>query len=121
MSGSGRGKIAGRGAGEWALAAEALLLLAVFRLALAVVPVRWILRWVARGVVADGVLNERDRAIAVRVRWAVEAVVRHSAVRFVCFPQRWRDTRCFAKGESPAQWSMVWRGRRRGSCSRTLG
>jgi hypothetical protein len=56
-------------------------------LALAVVPVRWILRWVARGSVADGVLNERDRAIAVRVRWAVEAVVRHSAVRFVCFPQ----------------------------------
>jgi hypothetical protein len=35
----------------------------------------------------DDSLSERDAAIAVRVRWAVEAVVRHSPVRFVCFPQ----------------------------------
>jgi len=88
MSGVGSVKIVGRDAGEWALAAEALLLLAGFRVALAVVPVRWILRGIARGGAAgDGAGNERGRAIAVRVRWAVEAVARHSVVRFVCFPQ----------------------------------
>jgi hypothetical protein len=88
MRGAGRVKIAGRGAGEWALAAEALLLLAGFRVALAVVPVRWILRAIARGRAdANGAVSERDRVIAVRVRWAVEAAARHSPVRFVCFPQ----------------------------------
>ena len=28
-----------------------------------------------------------DAVVAQRVRWAVEAVARHSPVRFVCFPQ----------------------------------
>jgi hypothetical protein len=92
MSGACREKIVRRGAGEWLLAAEALLLLTCFRVALAVVPVRWILRRITReralanGAV-DGSSSVRDAAIAVRVRWAVEAVVRHSPVRFVCFPQ----------------------------------
>ena len=88
MSSAGRVKIAGRSAAEWALAAEALLLLAGFRMALTLVPVRRILQGVAGGSSELKVApSQRDRTIAVRVRWAVEAVVRHSPVRFVCFPQ----------------------------------
>ena len=88
MSRASRVKIAGRSVGEWVLASEALLLLAAFRVALALVPARRILQIVAGGADPMGEApSEQDRAIVVRVRWAVEAAVRHSAVRFVCFPQ----------------------------------
>jgi hypothetical protein len=80
------------------MAAEAFVLLGLFRAALAVVPVHKIMKTVARerlGVVGDAALtdaapgeaSERDVAIAMRVRWAIEAVGRHSPVGFVCFPQ----------------------------------
>ncbi len=85
------------------VAAEALLLLAFFRVCLALVPVRRLLRMVTRGpasAIGDASVppDELDTATALRVRWAVEAVVRHSPVKFVCFPQtlagytmlRWR-------------------------------
>ncbi|HKO17625.1 MAG TPA: lasso peptide biosynthesis B2 protein [Acidobacteriaceae bacterium] len=90
-----------RGPADWMLAAEALVLLAGFRLALACVPVRRIIAAVARGradeVPATPGTND-TRMIARRVQWAVGAAARHSPVEFVCFPQalagytmlRWR-------------------------------
>ena len=85
------------------LAAEALLLLAFFRICLALVPVRTIIRTITRspsGANSEDATTIPDRSlhIARRVRWAVEAVARNSPVQFVCFPQtlagytmlRWR-------------------------------
>jgi hypothetical protein len=85
----GREKIVRQRLGECLLATEALLLLTIFRILLVVAPVRWILRMTTRGIstVAQESLEERDEAIALRVRWAVEAAVRHSRAKFVCFPQ----------------------------------
>ncbi|MGD0799029.1 MAG: lasso peptide biosynthesis B2 protein [Acidobacteriaceae bacterium] len=81
-----------RGPGEWLLAAEAFVLLAVFRVGLAVVPVHKLIgaitrRRVGAGAEAAGNASEHDVAIAMRVRWAVEAVARNSPAKFVCFPQ----------------------------------
>jgi hypothetical protein len=67
------------------MAAEALVLLGFFRVCLAVVPVHRIVGSVTRGSVGEATAGEL--AVAMRVRWAVEAVVRRSPVRFVCFPQ----------------------------------
>ena len=92
------------------LAAEALVLLVFFRICLVVVPVHTIILTITRGPAGaetDGETgtgesdagadesemrkkNDAKRAaeeIARRVRWAVEAVARHSPIRFVCFPQ----------------------------------
>lgn len=79
-----------RGPADWMLAAEALVLLAGFRLALACVSVRRIIAAVARGradelAAAPG--TNDTRMIARRVQWAVNAAARHSPVEFVCFPQ----------------------------------
>ncbi len=100
-----------RSPAELLLAAEALLLLAFFRVCLALVPVRRIVQTIARGPASDATRGDAksdgceaeatvggagrgesaaacpDVAVARRVRWAVEAVARHSPVRFVCFPQ----------------------------------
>lgn len=81
-----------RGVADWAMAAEAFVLLAFFRVCLAVVPVHRIMRAATRervGASWDGAgeTSERDVAIAMRVQWAIEAVGRHSRVGFVCFPQ----------------------------------
>ena len=96
-------KIVRRSPAELLLAAEALLLLAFFRVCLALVPVRRIIRTITRGHPSaiesiQTAPGELDAAIARRVRWAVEAVARHSPIAFVCFPQtlagytmlRWR-------------------------------
>ena len=86
------------------LAAEALVLLAFFRTCLALVPVRRTIRMVTRGHAgvrhggdagaairdagaADAAGSAASMAVAVRVRWAVSAVGRHSMVEFACFPQ----------------------------------
>ena len=86
---------------------EALLLLAFFRVCLVVVPVYRIIRMITRGPAIDrtsvGTVDDESEElekngeeiaaaaqmleIARRVRWAVEAVARHSPVAFVCFPQ----------------------------------
>jgi hypothetical protein len=92
MGGIARRWIARRRPKELLLAAEALLLLALFRVCLALVPVRRILRVVTHGSAsaiesAPVAPEEREAAIALRVRWAVEAVARNSPVMFVCFPQ----------------------------------
>jgi hypothetical protein len=81
-----------RGPAEWLLAVEAFVLLAFFRMCLALVPVHKIIgaithERVGTGAGEAGEATERELAAALRVRWAVEAVVRHSPVAFVCFPQ----------------------------------
>ncbi len=98
-------KMVRRGPGDLLLAAEALVLLAFFRVCLVLVPVRRIIRAVTHsrpGGGADAVTGEaateRDVSVARQVRWAVSAIARHSVVEFVCFPQalagytmlRWR-------------------------------
>lgn len=81
-----------RGPADWMLAAESLALLAAFRIALAIWPVRRIIRAITgrhaaspSEPVAD--VTEQGRMIARRVQWAVRAAARHSPVEFVCFPQ----------------------------------
>jgi hypothetical protein len=87
------------------LAAEAMLLLAFFRVCLAVMPVRRIIRVIthARSSGSPGAVgesaNENGIDFSRRVRWAVSAIARHSWLEFVCFPQalagytmlRWRN------------------------------
>jgi hypothetical protein len=71
------------------LAAEAFVLLAFFRVGLAVAPAHTILRAMTRecmGVGADEA-TAREMAVALKVRWAIEAAVRRSPVKLVCFPQ----------------------------------
>ena len=85
------------------LAAEAFVLLAFFRVCLALLPVRRILRIAMRGDAAMRDATEPADALqatrlARRVHWAVSAISRNSAMEFVCFPQtlagytmlRWR-------------------------------
>jgi hypothetical protein len=92
-------KVVRHGPADLLLAVEALLLLAFFRVCLALVAVRKIIGLVTRNHVArscvdanrDGatvrIEDEAALATARRVQWAVSAVARHSPVEFVCFPQ----------------------------------
>jgi Transglutaminase-like superfamily len=88
-------KVVQRRPGDLLLAVEALVLLAIFRVCLALVPVRRIIRAVThkRTETSNGARAEESAAtesaldFARRVRWAVSAIARHSAVEFVCFPQ----------------------------------
>ena len=79
-----------RGPADWMLAAEAMALLASFRIALALMPVRRIIAAITTGRAdpTTGALeSDEARVTARRVQWAVSAVARHSPVEFVCFPQ----------------------------------
>jgi hypothetical protein len=73
------------------LATEAFFFLAIFRIALAIFPVRRILRAITHSQTIEPLPettpDESTLALALRVRWAVEAITRNSAGRFVCFPQ----------------------------------
>jgi hypothetical protein len=85
-------KMARRPAADLLLAGEALALLAVFRAALWVMPVRKIIGAVTRGRADKSNRSKvgetsQTRLTARRVQWAVSAAARHSAVEFVCFPQ----------------------------------
>jgi hypothetical protein len=85
-------KLARRPPRDILLATEAFFLLAIFRIALAVFPVRRILRAITHSQTTASPLPETtpDESTlnkTLRVRWAVEAVTRNSAARFVCFPQ----------------------------------
>jgi hypothetical protein len=99
----------GRRAGEWAMAAEALALLVVFRVGLAVMPVKRIIGWMTRGSgdPGVGVYDAASLEVAGRVRWAVEAVARHSWVEFVCFPQTLAGY-CDAAAARGAEHDGVW-------------
>jgi hypothetical protein len=76
------------------------MLLGFFRLWLAAMPVRRIIRGVTMRSAGNPEEDVSEAALDVarRVQWAVSAVARHSAVKFVCFPQalagyvmlRWR-------------------------------
>jgi hypothetical protein len=78
---------------ELLLAAEALLFLTLFRIALALIPVRRIIRAIVRGNVPASAVpppappQGLAATTALRVRWAVEAVARSAPAAFVCFPQ----------------------------------
>jgi len=78
-------KLARRSPSDLFLAAEALTLLVLFRIALAFIPVRKIIPTLTRNrPLAD---PHPDDIRTRRVRWAVDAVARHSPLTFVCFPQ----------------------------------
>ena len=106
-------KVVRRGPADLLLAAEAMVLLAFFRVCLAVMPVRKIIRAITHGRTgSETSVTERGLDSARRVRWAVSAIARHSAVEFVCFPQalagytmlRWRNvpsTVVYGVGRSP--------------------
>jgi hypothetical protein len=96
-------RVVRRGPADLLMAAEALALLAAFRLCLAIVPVNKIMDAITHSKIAapqpGGMpLNEREITAARRVQWAVQAIARHSPMQFVCFPQtlaaylmlRWR-------------------------------
>jgi Transglutaminase-like superfamily len=107
-------KIVRRGPADWLLAVEAVVLLVFFRVCLALVPVRKIIRGITRGKAGGGAgaSGAETSSAARRVEWAVSAVARHSAVEFVCFPQtlagytmlRWRgvpSTMVYGVARSP--------------------
>jgi hypothetical protein len=83
------GKAVQRRLADLLLAAEAAVLLMIFKLCLALLPVRRILGAVTRGRRGEVDAARSDETIdfARRVQWAVSAVARHSIVGFVCFPQ----------------------------------
>jgi hypothetical protein len=87
------GKMFRRGPADVLLAMEAWVLLAFFRICLAVVPVRRIIPMVLRrrsAKAGEGDVVSADSAsvsAALRVQWAVGAAARYSVVDFVCFPQ----------------------------------
>ena len=107
MGGTVRSRFFRRGSAEILLAAEAMLLLVLFRVCLVLVPVYTIIRTITRGPAVDRPNDEADAGeneqrekndeesaaeaqmveTALRVRWAVEAVARHSPIAFACFPQ----------------------------------
>ena len=70
--------------------AEAFILLSLFRLALAVVPVKKIIRLTTQNA-PKGAAQAAEYHIlpetAERAIWAIKAVVRFSRIEFVCFPQ----------------------------------
>jgi hypothetical protein len=82
-------KIVRRTPADFFLAAEAFLFLTLFRVCLAVIPVRRILRAITRGPASiyPSTPTEPEIATALRIRWAVESVTRNAIPRFVCFPQ----------------------------------
>jgi putative nucleotidyltransferase-like protein/transglutaminase superfamily protein len=64
---------------------EAFATLLASRCSLALLPVRWIFRWLERPV--HQVTRSRDSDVLERIRWAVLSVARYGPISFVCFPQ----------------------------------
>ncbi len=67
------------------LAAEALATLCAARSALALLPARWIFRWLERPLRKTRAQEMRE--VPERIRWAVLTVARYGPLSFVCFPQ----------------------------------
>ena len=111
------GKNVRRGPTDLLLALEAMALLVIFRVCLALVPVRRIIKVITPNRAATNpseneVASERGLEAARKVEWAVSAAARHSFVEFVCFPQtltgymllRWRgvpSTMVYGVARSP--------------------
>ena len=69
---------------QWLLV-EAFAALLAARLSLAVLPVRWIFRWLERPLRGPAASPSPDAVE--RIRWAVLTVARYGPLSFVCFPQ----------------------------------
>lgn len=73
---------------DLALAVEAGCMLIFFRLALHFVPVQKLTRWMGDpGEVPPSIPDSKAARVLRRVEWSIDAVVRHSPLEFVCFPQ----------------------------------
>jgi hypothetical protein len=72
---------------------EAFATLLAARVSLALLPVRWIFRWLERPLRHPAAAGQRDASTAgrpgvvERIRWAVLTVARYGPLSFVCFPQ----------------------------------
>ncbi len=72
---------------------EAFATLLAARVSLALLPVRWIFRWLERPLRHPAAAGQRDASAAgrpdvvERIRWAVLTVARYGPLSFVCFPQ----------------------------------
>ena len=67
---------------------EALALLCWARFLIRVVPFRWIAPHLGRPMAESPVdVGEAERRLSLHVAWAVQAVVRHVPLGFVCLPQ----------------------------------
>jgi Uncharacterised nucleotidyltransferase/Transglutaminase-like superfamily len=64
---------------------EAFATLLVARCSLALLPVRWIFRWLERPLLHSK--NPAHSDTAERIRWAVLSAARYGPLSFVCFPQ----------------------------------
>lgn len=64
---------------------EAFATLLAARLSLAVLPVRWVFRWLERPLRNSA--KPGRPAVVERIRWAVLTVARYGPLSFVCFPQ----------------------------------
>lgn len=60
-------------------------MLCAARSALALLPARWIFRWLERPFRKAG--TQEMREVPERIRWAVLTVARYGPLSFVCFPQ----------------------------------
>ena len=67
---------------------ETLALLCWARILIRLVPFRWIAPHLGRPMTESPAgVTEAERRVALRVAWAVQAVVRHVPLGFVCLPQ----------------------------------
>ena len=69
---------------------EAFAALLTARCALALLPVRWIFRWLespVRAAPASAIAHADSSDSIERIRWAVLTVARYGPLSFVCFPQ----------------------------------
>jgi hypothetical protein len=64
---------------------EAFVTLLTARCSLALLPVRWIFRWLERPL--HNAAESANSDMAERIRWAVLSVARYGPISFVCFPQ----------------------------------
>jgi Transglutaminase-like superfamily len=67
------------------LLAEAFLLMTAARIALRKIPLERIVKWLERPMPSKASPNAGETAL--RVQWAIRAVVRRMPSAFVCFPQ----------------------------------
>ena len=89
----GEARVRGRSWSRWRalsvsqkwLLAEAFASLLVARGSLALLPVRWIFRWLQRPLRRAAASRRPDTVE--QIRWAVLTVARHGPLSFVCFPQ----------------------------------
>ena len=73
---------------DLALACEAACMLLFFRAALHFVPVQSLTRWMGqRGELSPASIDGQTAQTLRRVEWSIDAIVRHSPLEFVCFPQ----------------------------------